>query len=64
MIPIEVTHTVLFTSELSKRLEKLNSNFGNFIKELLLFFKDAYSTIFNFEFPPLHDPVNFEIFNF
>jgi purine nucleosidase len=59
MIPIEVTHTVLFTSELSERLEKLNSNFGKFVKELLLFFKEAYSTIFNFEYPPLHDPVTF-----
>lgn len=56
MIPLEVTHTVLVTKDILNRLEKMESKFGTFIKELLLFFKDSYSQFFGFDDPPLHDP--------
>lgn len=56
MVPLEVTHTVLVNQAIIKRLEKLDSKFGKFIIELLLFFMESYSSNFGFPDPPLHDP--------
>ena len=56
MVPIEVTHTVLVSNQILKRLENMNSKFSNFLKELLLFFQDSYLKTFKFSDPPLHDP--------
>jgi inosine-uridine nucleoside N-ribohydrolase len=56
MIPLEVTHTALVTQEIVDRLQKMKSPFGNFLAELLLFFKESYSSNFGFPDPPLHDP--------
>eukprot|EP01080_Neovahlkampfia_damariscottae_P008394 gene8394-219_t len=56
MVPIEVTHHVLVTKKILKRLQDMNSKFSNFVKELLLFFQDSYLKTFNFGDPPLHDP--------
>jgi purine nucleosidase len=56
MVPLEVTHTVLVTPEIISSIEKWNSKYSALCVGLLQFFTDAYKTVFNFDYPPLHDP--------
>jgi len=56
MVPLEVTHTVLVNAEIIKKIEGMNSKFANLCVGLLQFFTDSYRDVFNFEYPPLHDP--------
>ena len=56
-VPLNVTHTVLFTDSIAKRLEDMNSQFSMLIGDLLMFFSKTYKDVFGFDFPPLHDPV-------
>ena len=61
MVPLEVTHTALVTDEVLDSLRTIGANgqqsaFSAVICDLLLFFRDAYSRVFGFRFPPLHDP--------
>eukprot|EP00703_Trepomonas_sp_PC1_P002043 JAP94563.1 Inosine-uridine preferring nucleoside hydrolase family protein [Trepomonas sp. PC1] len=57
-IPLDVTHTVLFTEQIEKRILQIeNKKFGVFICALLNFFKETYDKVFQFKYPPLHDPV-------
>jgi len=55
MIPLEVTHRVLVTPDIFKRVRALGE-FGLLCEDLLLFFKGTYKTVFGFPDPPLHDP--------
>eukprot|EP01111_Echinosteliopsis_oligospora_P009903 TRINITY_DN2994_c0_g1_i3.p1 TRINITY_DN2994_c0_g1~~TRINITY_DN2994_c0_g1_i3.p1 ORF type:complete len:299 (-),score=77.98 TRINITY_DN2994_c0_g1_i3:160-1056(-) len=57
MVPIEVSHTALATPDIISSIQNLNSNFGLLMVDLLLFFKKTYKEVFNFEHPPLHDPL-------
>jgi len=67
MVPLEVTHTVLVTDEILKRIEQLRleaiaanepSLFYQLSRSLLLFFAKTYREVFEFHNgPPLHDPV-------
>ena len=56
LVPIDVTHTVLSTPDVIKKLNKENK-FENMVIKLLYFFKETYENVFNFEAPPVHDPV-------
>jgi len=56
LIPVDVTHTVLATSEVIQQLDQTNP-FEKLIVQLLYFFKDTYENVFDFPAPPVHDPV-------
>lgn len=56
-VPLNVTHTALVTPDVIERIRQLNSKFSELIIDLLLFFAATYKSVFDFEFPPLHDPL-------
>ena len=56
LVPIDVTHTVLATTKVVEKLNKENK-FESLVIKLLYFFKETYEHVFNFEAPPVHDPV-------
>eukprot|EP00193_Tetraselmis_chui_P000890 CAMPEP_0177759946 /NCGR_PEP_ID=MMETSP0491_2-20121128/5002_1 /TAXON_ID=63592 /ORGANISM="Tetraselmis chuii, Strain PLY429" /LENGTH=191 /DNA_ID=CAMNT_0019275807 /DNA_START=62 /DNA_END=637 /DNA_ORIENTATION=- len=56
MIPIEVTHTALVEPNVLTRIQSRDTPFCSTICRLLLFFRDTYRDVFQFEDPPLHDP--------
>jgi inosine-uridine nucleoside N-ribohydrolase len=56
MVPIELTHTVCVTQEISERLRSLSSPYSTILDHLLHFFAATYKQIFQFDSPPLHDP--------
>ena len=59
MIPLEVTHQLLVTPTVLKRLCGSNGRptaFHTLLRELLTFFAGMYQEVFKFEHPPLHDP--------
>ena len=55
MVPLEVTHSLLVTPEITNRIG-YESVLKMQIQELLSFFKETYQKVFFFESPPLHDP--------
>jgi inosine-uridine nucleoside N-ribohydrolase len=59
--PLDITHTVLVTSQVLDLIraatEPYSTEFAKTIVSLLVFFKDTYKTVFQFEDPPLHDPI-------
>jgi len=55
MVPLEVTHTALATDKVLNRIKMMDSKFSTMIVDLLLFFKDTYKRVFDFESPPVHD---------
>lgn len=57
MVPIEVTHTVLVTDNIIKEIKDIKTNFADQVVNLLNFFKEANKKLFDFDYPPLHDPV-------
>lgn len=61
MVPLEVTHTAMVTKQVLKMLhggaDAPVSKFRAAIHDLLLFFKDTYQEVFQFDDPPLHDPL-------
>eukprot|EP00742_Colponemidia_sp_Colp-10_P005247 GILJ01005605.1.p1 GENE.GILJ01005605.1~~GILJ01005605.1.p1 ORF type:complete len:335 (-),score=45.95 GILJ01005605.1:117-1028(-) len=56
MIPLEVTHTALVTSDVLSAIEGLGTPFCVMITKLLLFFQETYARVFFLNDPPLHDP--------
>eukprot|EP00873_Tetraselmis_striata_P000181 jgi/Tetstr1/420445/TSEL_011558.t1 len=56
MVPIEVTHTALVTPDVLRRIQQRDTPFCSIICRLLLFFRETYKEVFQFEDPPLHDP--------
>jgi inosine-uridine nucleoside N-ribohydrolase len=56
MVPLELTHTVCATPEVSERLRSLSSPFSSTLDHLLHFFAATYKQVFQFDSPPLHDP--------
>jgi inosine-uridine nucleoside N-ribohydrolase len=56
MVPLEVTHTALVTPAVLGRIRAIGTPFASFICDLMLYFRDAYRTVFGFSSPPLHDP--------
>ncbi|KAJ6242810.1 uridine nucleosidase [Anaeramoeba flamelloides] len=61
LVPIEVSHTVLVTESILDRLRESlqETTFCKVCIQLLLFFKKTYQEVFNFDSPPLHDPIAF-----
>jgi len=56
MVPLELTHTVCVTPDVSERLRSLSSSYSSILDHLLHFFATTYKQIFQFDSPPLHDP--------
>ena len=56
MVPLEVTHTALVTSDILQKIGT-QTQFRNCITEMLTYFKTTYKEVFDFEDPPLHDPL-------
>ncbi|CAF1506491.1 unnamed protein product [Rotaria sordida] len=56
MVPLELTHTVCATPNVSERLRSLASPFSSILDHLLHFFASTYKQIYHFDSPPLHDP--------
>ncbi|CAM4747330.1 unnamed protein product [Rotaria magnacalcarata] len=56
MVPLELTHTVCVTPEISERLRSLDSPFSSMLNHLLQFFVSTYKQVFQLDSPPLHDP--------
>jgi len=56
-VPVEVTHQVLVTDAILERIRSLNSPFSRVVIDLLCFFQSSYKETFEFDHPPLHDPV-------
>eukprot|EP00793_Prasinoderma_coloniale_P006938 PRCOL_00001770-RA len=61
MVPLEVTHTALATPSVLRQLhggaDEPKTPFRKAVHDLLLFFADTYQTVFEFDDPPLHDPL-------
>jgi inosine-uridine nucleoside N-ribohydrolase len=53
----QVTHTVLATPTVRKRIGNLQSPFGQTTLDLLEYFASTYKEVFKFEHAPVHDPV-------
>jgi inosine-uridine nucleoside N-ribohydrolase len=56
MVPLEVTHQALATSEVIGRLHAAQRPVATFAADLLVFFADTYHRVFGFPAPPVHDP--------
>ncbi|HCI80902.1 MAG TPA: pyrimidine-specific ribonucleoside hydrolase RihA [Ktedonobacter sp.] len=56
MIPLEVTHQALATSEIIQRLRDAQRTVATLAADLLVFFAESYYNVFGFESPPVHDP--------
>ncbi|CAF3212300.1 unnamed protein product, partial [Rotaria sp. Silwood2] len=53
MIPLELTHTVCVTPNVSERLRSLATPFSSILDHLLHFFAATYKQVFQFDSPPL-----------
>ncbi len=56
MVPLEVTHQALATTEIVQHLRGANRPVATFAADLLVFFADTYRNVFGFSAPPVHDP--------
>lgn len=59
-VPLETTHTVLVTESILERINSIEANgseLPQLICGLLMFFANTYKEQFEFESPPLHDPL-------
>ena len=56
MVPLELTHTVCATPDISERLRSMKTPFASTLDHLLHFFASTYKQVFQFDCPPLHDP--------
>ena len=56
MVPLEITHQALVTSDVLNSIDRHKSNLSKILVELLLFFKTTYKDVFFMDQPPLHDP--------
>lgn len=58
LVPLEVTHTVLFERPARERFSSLGTVFGQMMIDLMDFFSASYRDVFGFAHgPPVHDPV-------
>ena len=56
MVPLEVTHTAIFTAEVQQRVEGMGGKLAKMVVELMTFFSATYRSEFGFEDgPPVHD---------
>lgn len=55
MFGLDVTHQVIATPDIVERVGKIDNNIAQFVKELLIFFGQAYKDHFGFNGGPIHD---------
>ncbi len=56
MVPLEVTHLALATSEVLARIDALGTPVAAMSATLLRYFADTYQRVFGFPAPAVHDP--------
>lgn len=56
MVPLEVTHQAWVTDEILNKIKEMNTRFTKILHGMLLFYREAYHKIYNFDYSPLHDP--------
>ena len=56
LVPLEVTHTAVVTQDILDEICLPDTEFSAIVREILLFFKETYKSVFGFDAPPLHDP--------
>lgn len=55
MFGLDVTHQVIATKDIIERVGKIDNEIAVFVKELLIFFGEAYKDHFGFNGGPIHD---------
>lgn len=55
MFGLDVTHQVIATPDIVERVGKIDNEIAQFVKELLIFFGQAYKDHFGFNGGPIHD---------
>ncbi|UNK19684.1 nucleoside hydrolase [Paenibacillus sp. N3/727] len=55
MMGLDVTHQALATVEVSDKIASIENPVAKFVSELLVFFRQTYKDVFDFEHPPVHD---------
>jgi len=55
MMGLDVTHQALATKQVSEQMASIGNPVGDFIVELLQFFRKTYLDVFGFDDPPVHD---------
>lgn len=55
MFGLDVTHQVIATPDIVERVGKIDNDIAQFVKELLIFFGQAYKDHFGFNGGPIHD---------
>lgn len=55
MMGLDVTHQALATKEVWHKINSINNPVSTFVSELLVYFRNTYEKVFNFEDPPVHD---------
>lgn len=55
MMGLDVTHKALATKEVSDRIASIDNKAAKFVSELLVFFRQTYKDVFDFDDPPVHD---------
>lgn len=56
LVPLEVTHRALATSEVIARIAELGTPVGDMSVALMRYFAETYERVFGFEAPAVHDP--------
>mmetsp|Transcript_4169 Transcript_4169/g.3525 ORF Transcript_4169/g.3525 Transcript_4169/m.3525 type:complete len:273 (+) Transcript_4169:52-870(+) len=56
MVPLDVTHQVWVNDDVMKKIKSFNTRYTNILHGMLLFYRDAYHKIYEFDYSPLHDP--------
>ena len=56
-VPLNVTHTALVTPEIIERIAEMKTPFADLVVDLMMFFAETYKDVFEFDCPPLHDPL-------
>ena len=51
MVPLEVTHTALVNEAVLEEIQKMDSKYTTYLRDLLLFFADSYRDVFGFKHP-------------
>lgn len=57
LVPIDVTHTVLASPDIVRRISLLGTPFSECVVDLITFFATTYMSVFQFDYPPIHDAV-------
>jgi len=56
MLPLDVTHTAIFTDKELELVKSIQTPFGKIMHDLLVFYVGSFSAKYGIKEPPLHDP--------